>query len=231
MTRFGAPKRHRGPARQSEPASARLLRRQRVRHAHHRRPRGAGSAIHQPCRRLASLHACPPRHPRRRARLPVAAVGIDRSVGGRGHLSDPARPASPRCWSPIIRTSSKPAARTTTATSPRGIRARSRGRSVAHAAGSVVDRYPGARRTARAVASWLRHLAHALPRRTRLSGPRTMQATVDWLRREVTSPQRDPEQDRFFLLVDEFDPHEPFDTPAPWANRYDDPSEPGRSRR
>ena len=24
------------------------------------------------------------------------------------------------------------------------------------------------------------------------------------------------------LYVDEFDPHEPFDTPAPWANRYDD---------
>ncbi len=57
-------------------------------------------------------------------------------------------------------------------------------------------------------------------------GPRTMQAAVDWLRREVTSPQRDSEHDRFFLLVDEFDPHEPFDTPLPWANRYDDASEP-----
>ena len=28
--------------------------------------------------------------------------------------------------------------------------------------------------------------------------------------------------DRFFLFVDEFDPHEPFDTPEPWASRYDD---------
>ncbi len=27
--------------------------------------------------------------------------------------------------------------------------------------------------------------------------------------------------DRFLLFVDEFDPHEPFDTPAPWADRYD----------
>ncbi|HPA40272.1 MAG TPA: sulfatase-like hydrolase/transferase, partial [Phenylobacterium sp.] len=27
--------------------------------------------------------------------------------------------------------------------------------------------------------------------------------------------------DRFFLFVDEFDPHEPFDTPEPWASKYD----------
>ncbi len=27
--------------------------------------------------------------------------------------------------------------------------------------------------------------------------------------------------ERFLLFVDEFDPHEPFDTPAPWADRYD----------
>ncbi len=26
--------------------------------------------------------------------------------------------------------------------------------------------------------------------------------------------------ERFFLLVDEFDPHEPFDTPEPWASMY-----------
>ena len=34
-------------------------------------------------RRLASVHAGPPRHPGRRPRLPVAAVGLDRGVGGR----------------------------------------------------------------------------------------------------------------------------------------------------
>jgi arylsulfatase A-like enzyme len=46
-------------------------------------------------------------------------------------------------------------------------------------------------------------------------GPRTMQTAADWL--EHASPHAE----RFFLFVDEFDPHEPFDTPAPWANRYD----------
>ncbi len=48
-------------------------------------------------------------------------------------------------------------------------------------------------------------------------GPRTMAAAVRWLQQEApTGPD-----DRFFLLVDEFDPHEPFDTPEPWAGRYD----------
>lgn len=46
-------------------------------------------------------------------------------------------------------------------------------------------------------------------------GPRTMAAAAEWVR---TSARR---HDRFFLLVDEFDPHEPFDTPAPYAGRYD----------
>jgi arylsulfatase A-like enzyme len=53
-----------------------------------------------------------------------------------------------------------------------------------------------------------------------------MRAAVDSLHREVGSSERDPERDRFLLFVDEFDPHEPFDTPAPWASRYDDPSDP-----
>jgi arylsulfatase A-like enzyme len=47
-------------------------------------------------------------------------------------------------------------------------------------------------------------------------GPRTMRAAEEWLR---TSARH---HDRFLLFVDEFDPHEPFDTPAPWATRYDD---------
>ncbi len=46
-------------------------------------------------------------------------------------------------------------------------------------------------------------------------GPRTMQAAADWLDQNAESA------DRFFLFVDEFDPHEPFDTPLPWARRYD----------
>ena len=46
-------------------------------------------------------------------------------------------------------------------------------------------------------------------------GPRTMQAAADWLDRNGAA------HDRFFLFVDEFDPHEPFDTPEPWASMYD----------
>lgn len=46
-------------------------------------------------------------------------------------------------------------------------------------------------------------------------GPRTMRRAEEWLR---TSARH---HDRFLLFVDEFDPHEPFDTPARWARRYD----------
>ncbi len=46
-------------------------------------------------------------------------------------------------------------------------------------------------------------------------GPKTMRAASDWIR---TTAGR---HDRFFLFVDEFDPHEPFDTPLPYANMYD----------
>jgi arylsulfatase A-like enzyme len=47
-------------------------------------------------------------------------------------------------------------------------------------------------------------------------GPKTMDAAADWLRRESSH------HDRWLLFVDEFDPHEPFDTPDPWWGRYDD---------
>ena len=46
-------------------------------------------------------------------------------------------------------------------------------------------------------------------------GPRTMQAAADWLKENGET------EDAFLLFVDEFDPREPFDTPAPWANCYD----------
>lgn len=46
-------------------------------------------------------------------------------------------------------------------------------------------------------------------------GPRTMASAAEWLKRDA------PHHDRFLLVVDEFDPHEPFDTPEPWASRYD----------
>jgi arylsulfatase A-like enzyme len=47
-------------------------------------------------------------------------------------------------------------------------------------------------------------------------GPRTMQAAARWLDENAGY------HDRFFLFIDEFDPHEPFDTPEPYASMYDD---------
>ena len=46
-------------------------------------------------------------------------------------------------------------------------------------------------------------------------GPRTMEAAATWLHGAAGH------HDRWLLFVDEFDPHEPFDTPEPWAGRYD----------
>src|SRR5581483_4472427 len=47
-------------------------------------------------------------------------------------------------------------------------------------------------------------------------GPRTMAAAARWIRSEA------PAHERFLLLVDEFDPHEPFDTPLPYAGLYNE---------
>ena len=52
-------------------------------------------------------------------------------------------------------------------------------------------------------------------------GPRTMTAAADFLNNAT------PHHDRWFLFVDEFDPHEPFDTPEPWQGMYDDEPWPG----
>lgn len=46
-------------------------------------------------------------------------------------------------------------------------------------------------------------------------GPRTMASTAQWIEDNAGH------HDRFFLFVDEFDPHEPFDAPEPWASMYD----------
>ncbi len=45
-------------------------------------------------------------------------------------------------------------------------------------------------------------------------GPKTLSAAADWINTHGTSLES------FFLFVDEFDPHEPFDTPEPWASSY-----------
>ena len=46
-----------------------------------------------------------------------------------------------------------------------------------------------------------------------------MAAAAGWLDRELGA-ERGPSE-RALLVVDEFDPHEPFDMPEPWASRYD----------
>ena len=51
-------------------------------------------------------------------------------------------------------------------------------------------------------------------------GPRTMRAAAKWIR--DASPQHRAKDERFMLFIDEFDPHEPFDTPEEWAMKYDD---------
>lgn len=46
-------------------------------------------------------------------------------------------------------------------------------------------------------------------------GPKVMREAARWITEEA------PAHDRFLLFVDEFDPHEPFDTPEPYASMYD----------
>ncbi len=46
-------------------------------------------------------------------------------------------------------------------------------------------------------------------------GPRVMRTACEWIGREA------PRDARFMLFVDEFDPHEPFDTPEPYSSMYD----------
>ena len=50
---------------------------------------------------------------------------------------------------------------------------------------------------------------------TDFPGPRTLAAAARWLEDNAGV------HERFFLMVDEFDPHEPFDTPEPYASLYD----------
>ena len=51
-------------------------------------------------------------------------------------------------------------------------------------------------------------------------GPRTLAAGARWLGENAGAPQKHG-SGRFFLMIDEFDPHEPFDTPEPYASLYD----------
>jgi arylsulfatase A-like enzyme len=62
-------------------------------------------------------------------------------------------------------------------------------------------------------------------------GAKVMAAAARWLRDEAPAnsgrvpldqfPDNMPRYERFLLFIDEFDPHEPFDTPEPYASMYD----------
>ena len=175
-----------------------------------------GARFDQPRDRLAAVHAGPPRHPVRRPRLPVAAVGVDRGLGGPDHR----RPAGGGRHHDAGVGPPAPVRDRRRELPHRlqrlGLRARPRGRPVAHPRRPVVDgRRPPARRAAR---RWT--APTTTTRRARGSGtrttsrPRTMAAGG----RLAATPRR--HHDRFLLFVDEFDPHEPFDTPEPW-DAYD----------
>lgn len=59
-----------------------------------------------------------------------------------------------------------------------------------------------------------RNVTHHFHEEKDFMSPRTLQATADWLgRNHMQSP--------FFLMVDEFDPHEPFHVPPPYDTMYE----------
>ena len=70
-----------------------------------------------------------------------------------------------------------------------------------HPAGHIKPRYMKSMDTMKDEADWL--------------SPRTFQAAANWLERNHT-------HERFFLMIDEFDPHEPFHVPEPYNSMYDD---------
>jgi arylsulfatase A-like enzyme len=53
-------------------------------------------------------------------------------------------------------------------------------------------------------------------------GPKTMTAAAAWLGEANRATAGRADVPRWMLFVDEFDPHEPFDTPARWTSRYED---------
>ena len=168
-----------------------------------------------------AVHARPPRPARGRARLPVASLGIDRGVGGR---------RSPRSCAATPGVSTMLVSDHPHLFETGGENYHTDFRAWDYLRGHEDDPW----RT-RADPSWIG--APALPARrppwergydvsrtwfkdeADFPGPQTMAAAARWLDGEL-SAERAPEE-RALLVVDEFDPHEPFDVPEPWASRYD----------
>ena len=142
-----------------------------------------------------------------------------------------AKRVSRRCWSPITRTCSRLAARTTTVILVDGNTCA--GHEGDHWKTYLDPSWIGAPEMAVRPADWfyakafgtqigainrgVRSLAHLLSRGGGLS-----RSAHDARGSANGSLKRTPQHDRFMLFVDEFDPHEPFETPPPWRGRYDD---------
>ena len=212
-----AAERDRRPARQPQPAPARRLRTTEFDTPNLDRLARAVGALHQPPHRLAAVHAGPPR-PARAARSTSCGGRGARSRCGRTPITHhaPPAPASRRCSSPTTRTCSRPAARTTTPTSARGTTCAA---TRATRGARRPTRRGSARRRCRprrgAGSPPLRHDA------ARGSATRpTSRAHARWPRRPtwLDASQAPARTTAFLLFVDEFDPHEPFDTPEPWAS-------------
>ncbi len=159
------------------------------------------------------MHAGAPRHLVRVARLPLAAVGLDRDLGGARSRSSCAGPVSRPCSSRTTRTSSRSAARTTTPTSARGTTCAGtreiRGAPTATRATSARPRCrPGAAGGSGATGWDGRPRSDRPYDRSRtffraeedFPGPRTMRTAARWLRHGA------PGDAPFLLFVDEFDP-------------------------
>ena len=190
------------------------LRRRRVRDAEPRPLRGA--------RRCASTSTTPARC-RACRRATTSSAARSTSCGGRGARSRCGSTRSPRYL--------RDAGVTTMLVSDHphlfeigrrelphrlhgvGLPARPRERPVEDAARPDLDRRAGARPRPRMP---VRRLARLLPRRGA-----TSRARARWRRPRAGSTTTPAHHDRFLLFVDEFDPHEPFDTPEPYASMYD----------
>ena len=191
----------------------------------------AGHPVRPARDRIAAVHAGPPRHPLRRARLPVEAVGV-RSSCGRSRSPAPCEQAGVTSmlvtdhphlfetggenyhtdffgWE-YLRGHEGDPWRTCPDPSWVGTPARPAVRAAGGGSGSSA-------RAGRADGPGLRPGPHLVPGRGGL--PRSARR---WRRRPSGCAGRRPHHDRWLLFVDEFDPHEPFDTPEPWTGRYDD---------
>ena len=171
--------------------------------------------------RFAAVHARPSRPARRRARLPVAAVGLDRDLGRRGHA-----PAAPRRGhlDDARHRPSAPVRGGRRELPPRlrglGLPARSRRRSVAHPARPVVDRRTRAARAGRAVRPRLRHEPHVVSRRSRLPGPEDDDRRGPLARRGADAPSAAPTSARCWSSTSSTRTSRSTH-PEPWASRYD----------